>query len=405
MDYERARGADIVPNKEAARKERVAVVGSGPAGLTVAHDLALMGYGVTVFEALPEAGGMLRSGIPEYRLPKDILDIEIDAIKNLGVEIRTKSRVGRDGISLEDLKKQYDAVFLGVGAHRGLKLDILGEDKFSGFLDCIAFLRSVNIEKQRNKPGGRIAIIGGGNAAMDAARTALRLGCSEVNVIYRRSRNEMPADPAEIEAAVEEGIQFHYLTQPTQVLGEKGKVTGIECIRTQLGDPDSSGRRRPVPVKGSEFVMSCDVVIPAISQEPDLDFLPNQHGFNITKWNTFDVDPDRLETTVPGIFAGGDSVTGPATVIEAIAAGQRAAIAMHNYLSRGEDPRDYRVPKSYKKVPRIDLTDEEKSTLRRPDMPHIPIVERKGSFREVALGLDIEAAVNEAKRCLRCDQE
>lgn len=404
-DYERSRGADIVPKKEAQRKERVAVVGSGPAGLTVAHDLALLGYGVTVFEALHEAGGMLRSGIPEYRLPKDILNIEIDAIKKLGVEIRTNSRVGRDGIRLDDLKKQFDAVFLGVGAHRGLKLDVLGEDKFGGCLDCIAFLRGVNIERKLNKPGDRVAIIGGGNAAMDAARTALRLGCSEVNVIYRRSRAEMPADQSEIEAAIEEGILFHYLTQPTQVLGERGKVTGIECIRTQLGEPDSSGRRRPVPVKGSEFVMSCDVVIPAISQEPDLDFLPKEHGFKITRWNTFDVDPDKLESAVPGVFAGGDAVTGPATVIEAIAAGQRAAVAVHNYLSKGEDRRDYRVPRSYKKVPRIDLTDEEKSTLRRPDMPHIPVVERKGSFSEVALGFEIEAAVNEAKRCLRCDQE
>ena len=405
MDYERSRGADVVPKKEAPRKERVAVVGSGPAGLTVAHDLALFGYGVTVFEALPEAGGMLRSGIPGYRLPRDILNIEIDAIRNLGVEIRTKSRVGRDGIGLDDLKKQFDAVFLGVGAHRGLKLEVMGEDKFDGCLDCIAFLKSVNIDRQLNKPGDRVAIIGGGNAAMDAARTALRLGCSEVNVIYRRSRTEMPADPSEIEAATEEGIMFHYLTQPTQILGEKGKVTGIECIRTQLGEPDSSGRRRPVPVKGSEFVVSCDAVIPAISQEPDLDFLPKEHGFKITKWNTFDVDPDKLETSIPGVFAGGDTVTGPATVIEAIAAGQRAAVAVHNYLSKGEDLKDYRVPRSYKKVPRIDLTDEEKSTLRRPDMPHIPVAERKSLFSEVALGFDIEAAVSEAKRCLRCDQE
>jgi len=405
VDYERARGADIVPKREAQRKERVAIVGSGPAGLTVAHDLALWGYAVTVFEALPEAGGMLRSGIPGYRLPKDVLDIEIDAIRKLGVEIKTSSPVGKNGLSLDDLKKQFDAVFLAVGAHRGFKLEVPGEDKLEGCLDCITFLRGVNIEKNLKKPGERVAVIGGGNAAMDAARTAVRLGCSEVNVIYRRSRAEMPADQSEIEPAIEEGVKFHYLAQPIKVLGEREKVTGVECLKTELGAPDLSGRRRPVPVKGSEFIVDCDVVIPAISQVPELGFLPKGHGLKTTKLGTLDVDPETLETPVQGIFAGGDAVTGPATVIEAIAGGQRAAVAIHNYIRRGEDRRDFRIPKTYKKVPRVDLTDEEKSTLRRPDMPHIPVTESKSSFREVVLDFDIEAAVNEAKRCLRCDLE
>jgi len=403
-DYERSRGADIVPEKEQVRAERVAVVGSGPAGLTVAHDLALWGYGVTIFEALPEAGGMLRAGIPEYRLPRDVLETEIGAIRKLGVEIRTNSPVGKEGIPLEDLRKKYDAVFLSVGAYKGLKLEIPGEDKFEGCLDCITFLKGVNIKGQMKKPGERVAVIGGGNAAMDAARTAFRLGCSEVNVVYRRSRNEMPADPGEVEAAIEEGIKFHYLTQPVRIIGEKGRVTGIECIRTELGEPDSSGRRRPVPVKGSEFVIQCDVVIPAISQEPDLAFLSKDHGFRITKWNTFDVNPETLETSIAGVFAGGDAVTGPATVVEAIAAGQRAAVAINNYLRKDGDLKNYRIPRSYKRVRRVELTDEEKSGLKRPGIPHIPVANRK-SFKEVALGFEIETAVREAKRCLRCDIE
>jgi NADH-quinone oxidoreductase subunit F len=405
VDYERARGTDIIPKREAERKEKVAVVGSGPAGLAVAHDLALWGYRVTIFEALPEAGGMLRSGIPAYRLPRSVLDIEIDVIRKLGVEIKIGSPVGRSGMFLDDLKKQFAAVFLSVGAHKGLKLGVPGEDNFEGSLDCITFLRGVNIERNLKKPGDKIAVIGGGNAAMDAARTAIRLGCAEVNVVYRRSRAEMPADPSEIEAAIEEGVKFHYLAQPTMVQGDKGKITGIECIRTELGEPDLSGRRRPVPVKGSEYIVDCDVVIPAISQAPDLSFLTKDHGFKITKWNTFEVNPETLETSVRGVFAGGDAVSGPATVVEAIAAGQRAAVAIHNYLMKGEDHKDYKIPRTYKKVPRVDLTDQEKSSLRRPEMPHALVEERKGSFSEVALGLTPDSAVNEAKRCLRCDLE
>ncbi len=405
LDYERAKGTDIVPKKEAQRKEKVAVVGSGPAGLTVAHDLALWGYAVTVFEALPKAGGMLRSGIPEYRLPADVLDIEIDAIRKLGVEIRTNAPVGKGGTPFDDLTKQFDAIFLSVGAHKGLKLGVPGEDKFDGCLDCITFLEGVNIGKDLKKPGEKIAIIGGGNAAMDAARTAVRLGCPEVNVVYRRSRAELPADPSEIEAAIDEGVSFHYLVQPTRVLGVEGKVTGIECIKTELGKPDMSGRRRPLPVEGSEFILSCDVVIPAISQTPQLEFLPKSHGFKTTKWNTLEVNPETLETSVRGVFAGGDAVSGPATVIEAIAAGQRAAVSIHNYLRNGEDHKDHRIPRTYKKIARVELTDEEKSTLRRPEMPSVPVADRKGSFKEVELGFDIEVAVNEAKRCLRCDIE
>ncbi len=403
VDYQRARGADIIPRKEAHGREKVAIIGSGPAGLTVAHDLALWGYAVTIFEALPEAGGMLRAGIPGYRLPRDILDIEIDVIKKLGVEIKTNSSVGANAIPLDDLKKQFSAVFLSVGAHKGLKLGIPGEDNFEGILDCITFLRGVNIDKNMNKPGGKVAVIGGGNAAMDAARTAVRLGCEEVNVIYRRSHAEMPADPSEIESAIEEGIKINYLVQPTKVIGDKGMVTGIECVRTELGEPDLSGRRRPVPVKGSEFMVNCDVVIPAISQAPDLGFLAKGHGFKTTRWSTFEVNPET--TSIQGVFAGGDAVSGPATVIEAIAAGQRAAVSIHNYLRKGEDHRDYRIPRSYKKMPQVSLSNEEQSSLRRPEMPHIPVAERKGTFGEVALGFTLEAAVNEAKRCLRCDLE
>lgn len=314
------------------KKAKVAIVGSGPAGLTCAHDLARLGYEVTIFEKYPVAGGMLWVGIPEYRLPRDIIEIEIDRIKDLGVEIKTDTPVGRD-LTLHDLSKRgYKAIFLAVGAHKGLKLRIPGEDDFEGFLDCVTFLRDVNLGKEV-KIGEKVVVIGGGNAAIDSARVALRLGCKEVSILYRRSRKEMPANPWEIEEAEHEGVKIHYLASPTKILGKQGKVVAMECIRNELGKLDASGRRRPVPVKGSEFKIDCDLVIPAISQQPDLSFLSKDHGLEISRWNSFVVDDDTLATNLPGIFAGGDAVTGPATVIEAMAAGRKAATSIDEYLS------------------------------------------------------------------------
>ena len=309
----------------------VAVVGAGPAGLTCAHDLALKGHEVVVYEEAPVPGGMLYLGIPEYRLPRDVIMEEIDDIQQLGVDLRLNTPLGPE-FTIDDLLGQdHKAVFLAIGAHKGLKLGVPGEDDFEGFLDCIVFLRRVNLGDQ-SKPGEKVIVIGGGNSAIDSARTALRLGSDEVTIAYRRSRKEMPANPWEVEEAIHEGVKIHYLAAPTRILGEKGKVKGMECIQMELGKPDSSGRRRPIPIKGSEFFVEADVIVPAISQEPDLDFLHEDHGLNISRWNSFDVNTATMETNRPGIYAGGDAVTGPSTVIEAIAAGHVAADAIDRYL-------------------------------------------------------------------------
>ncbi|MGD9032569.1 MAG: NADH-quinone oxidoreductase subunit NuoF, partial [Desulfobacteraceae bacterium] len=334
--------------------DRVAVIGSGPAGLTVAHDLAQKGYPVTIFEQLPEPGGWLRAGIPEYRLPRDVLDDEIDAIKRLGVEIHLGVCVGKD-LTFDELRSQgYKAFFMGVGAHKGLKLRVPGEDEFEGFVDATTFLKKVNL-KEKKSPGRKICVIGGGNSAIDAARTSLRLGAEEVHIVYRRLREQMPANPAEIEAAIEEGIHLDFLTSPVRIIGEGGKVVGMECIRNELGEPDASGRRRPVAVEGSEFVIECDVILPAIGQEPDLSFLQEDHGFEISRWHSFVVDEKTLATNIPGFFAGGDAVTGPATVVKAIAAGHRAAVSIDCYL-QGKEYSGYWYPKPHLQVAKLELT-------------------------------------------------
>ena len=312
-------------------KEKVAIIGAGPAGLTVAHDLALKGYESTIFEEAPVPGGMLWLGIPEYRLPRDIIQTEVDYICDMGVELKLNTPIGPD-LTVDDLLKQgYKAVFIGVGAHKGLKLRVPGEDDFEGFLDCIVFLRRVNLG-DHSKPGEKVVVIGGGNSAIDSARTALRLGSDEVTILYRRSRKEMPANPWEIDEAEHEGVKIHYLAAPVEILGENGKVVGMNCTRMELGKLDASGRRRPIPVEGSEFEVEADVVVPAISQEPDISFLHEGHGLEISKWNSFVIDSRTKMTNRPGIFSGGDADTGPSVVIEAIAAGHAAANGIHDYL-------------------------------------------------------------------------
>ncbi len=331
-EIEMRKAGKMAPPKRAKdKKKKVAVVGAGPAGLTVAHDLALEGYRCTIFEEAPVPGGMLYLCIPEYRLPRDILMSDIDYIKDLGVDIKLETPLTRD-FTVDDLFKQgYKAVFLGVGAHAGLKLRVPGEDDYEGFLDCIKFLRAVNLG-DKTKPGNRVIVIGGGNSAIDSARTAIRLGCEEVTILYRRSRREMPANPWEVDAAEEEGVKIHYLAAPVKILGKDGKVAGMECTRMELGKLDASGRRRPVPVAGSEFTVEADLIIPAISQQPDISFLPDDHGFEISRWNSFVINESTGETNREGVFAGGDDVTGPATVIEAIQAGHIAAQHMKEYL-------------------------------------------------------------------------
>ncbi|MDY7035074.1 MAG: NAD(P)-binding protein [Thermodesulfobacteriota bacterium] len=384
------------------RPEKVAVVGSGPAGLTVAYYLRLKGYRVTIFEALPVLGGMLRVGIPDYRLPPEIVEKEIDYILKLGIEVQNGKSLGTD-FTLDDLENQdFKAIFLGIGAHSSLKLNIPGEDKFEGLLDAVDFLREMNLGS-RKLPGKKIVIIGGGNVAIDAARSALRLGSEEVTIVYRRSREEMPAYPEEINDALAEGVKIHYLTAPVGIRGSNGKVTGFECIKTELGSPDASGRPRPVPVEGSEFLIDCDAIIPAIGQRPDLAWVADKPGLETSRWNTIIVNRHTMQTSVPHVFASGDAVTGPATVIEAVSSGHKATEAIHRYLN-GEDLEVYANELAALEPPGQDWLEIPKGLSRetRATTAHRDTQESVSSFDEVNLGFSEEEAKKEAQRCLNC---
>jgi len=309
-------------------KVKVAVVGSGPAGLTVAQELAEKGYSVTVFESSPHIGGMPRKCIPEHRLPKTVLDSDLRRITDLGVVIKTNTAIGED-LSIADLLQQgYKAVFVSVGAHKSRRLGVEGED-LEGVVHALDFLGRVNMSG-RVSVGKRVAVIGGGNVAMDASRTALRLGAKEVQVLYRRSRDEMPANPWEVKEAEGDGVKIQFLIAPKRILGKDGRATALECVKMSLGEPDETGRRSPAPIEGSEFQVEVDTVILAVGEAPDLSILPKEVETNET--NTVAVNPITMETSLPGVFAGGDCVSGPATVIEAIAAGRRAAAHMDEYL-------------------------------------------------------------------------
>jgi len=384
------------------RPEKIAVIGSGPAGLTVAYYLRLKGYKITIFEALPVLGGMLRVGIPDYRLPPEVLDGEIQNILRLGIETQTNQRLGAD-FTLDDLREQgYKTIFLAIGAHRSLKLGISGEEDFQGVIDAVEFLREVNLG-EREKPGNRVVVVGGGNVAIDAARAALRLGCEQVNIVYRRSREQMPAYPEEIEGALAEGVKIHYLTTPLRVLGTDGKVSGFECLETELGPPDESGRRRPLPIEGSEFVIECDAVIPAIGQQPEVDWLVDQDSLEVTRRNTLVVNAHTMQTGIPDVFAAGDTVSGPATVIEAVAAGHKAVKAIDRYI-RGEDLDLYAEELASREPPGQDWSEipEDISTEARAQLPHRAAQESAASFEEVALGFAEEVAQKEAARCVDC---
>ncbi|MEA3471711.1 MAG: NAD(P)-binding protein, partial [Thermodesulfobacteriota bacterium] len=387
----------FVPEIKEKKDKKVAVIGGGPAGLTAAYYLAVEGYQVTVFEALPVAGGWLSVGIPEYRLPKDIVNAEIKIIEDLGVDIRLNTKVGTD-ISFDDIKKDFDAIFLGVGTHVSSKLNVPGED-LEGVVHGIDFLKRVNLG-EKVFLGNRVAVVGGGNVAMDAVRTALRTGSKEAFILYRRTRAEMPASPEEIEEAIQEGIKMEFLAAPVKVIGSNGKVTGIECIRMELGEPDESGRRRPVPIKGSEFTLDVDAVIPAIGQKADFSFVPEGSDISVNKWNTFDVDDVTFATSSEGVFAGGDDVTGPATAVEAINAGKEAAKSIDRYL-RGEDIALGRA-RNWKEgiADKGDVSSVPKES--RPDLHELDPDERKTHFKEVIDAYSEEEAVREAKRCLSC---
>jgi NADPH-dependent glutamate synthase beta subunit-like oxidoreductase len=325
LDYERERRKEKTLTR--VNGEKVAIIGSGPAGLSAAQDLAKKGYSVTIFEALSSPGGMLRRCIPEYRLPKKIVDSDIKRITDLGVKIKTNTAIGKS-LKIEKLLEQgYSAVFVATGAHKERMLRIKGEE-LNGVFHALDFLEKAN--KKEAELADKVSIIGGGNVAVDSAETALKLGAKEVNILYRRSRAEMPASPWEIKEAEEEGVKIEFLVSPKRILGENGKVTAIECMRMELSEPDETGRRRPVPIQGSEFVKKTGTVIMAIGQFPNTAFLPET--IEITEKRTIAADPFTLETSSSGIFAGGDAVSGAATLMEAIIAGKRAAISIHLYL-------------------------------------------------------------------------
>ena len=310
--------------------EKVAIIGAGPAGLSAAYFLAKKGYHPTIFEKAPFAGGMLRVGIPDYRLPPAILEQEINYIKKLGVDIQLNVSIGKDRPVAGLFEEGFKAVYLAVGAQNSMKLNIENEDA-EGVLHGVDYLGLLNC-KQPVKTGKKVAVVGGGDVAIDAAREAIRQGASEVKMLYRRSRDEMPASKHEIQAAEEEGIKIELLVAPTAVLTEDGKVSGLRCIKMELGTPDQSGRRRPVPVAGSEFDVECDMIIPAIGQRVNSSFLEGTEGIELTRWGTVAADPVTYQTTFPGIFAGGDLFTGPSIAVEAVAAGQQAAISIEKYL-------------------------------------------------------------------------
>ncbi|UCE96894.1 MAG: FAD-dependent oxidoreductase [Candidatus Bathyarchaeota archaeon] len=316
--------------EDSNHKDKVAIIGSGPAGLTAASILAEIGYPVTIFEALPEAGGMLRKSMPKYRLPRKVLESEIQRLRDLGVKLRTGTKVSKD-ISFDEIKQDgYKAIFVAVGAHKSRKLGIEGEE-LERVVDALDFLWKVNTQQQVNL-GKKVGIIGGGNVAIDAARTALLQGAKEVIILYRRSREEMLANPWEVAEAEKEGVKIKFLVTPVRISEKEGRVQGLKCVRMKLGVLDETGRKKPMPIEGSEFSLKLDTVIVAIGETTETTFLPE--NLEVDKGGWVQVNPFTMETNIAGVFAGGDMVTGPATVIEAILAGKKAAYSINQYLTR-----------------------------------------------------------------------
>lgn len=404
-DVERKSGTRILPAVPEESGKKVAIIGGGPAGLSAAYYLRSLGHGATIFECLDKLGGMLRYGIPEYRLPKAILDWEIDGILSLGVNVQTAKRWGKD-FTIDDLKKQgYDAVFIGIGAWAVRQLGVEGED-LDGVISGVTFLQEI-AEGKEIRVGNNVAIIGGGNVAIDAARTCLRKGSKEVTIVYRRSKKEMPANPEEIHAAEEEGIKMHFLAAPARLLGNNGKLSQLEFVRMELGEPDASGRRRPIPIEGSETTIEVDQLITAIGQFADLltpDQDPSMEKLSTTRWRTFEADPETMYTGKDGVFVGGDVHHGPQTVIMALADGRKAAYAIDRYF-KGEDlsapAEDFNISRG-----QFDTIDrsifEVYAEQEREKMDELEVAERINNFKEVELGLDEEQALKEAQRCLLC---
>jgi len=405
-DQELKKGVRASPRPGAEKSQKAAVIGAGPAGLACAYYLGLAGYRCTVFEALEEPGGMAAVGIPDYRLPRRILRAEAAQVEALGAEIRYGVEVGRD-ITLQDLQTQgYQVVFIAVGAHESFKMRCEGEDAgYRCFMTGIEFLRRVAMGEQPIE-GKKLLVIGGGNVAMDCVRSALRLGFTDVNLLYRRTEAEMPADPVEIKEAREEGVVFHYLVAPVKIIAENNKVKGLQCLRMELGAPDKSGRRRPVPKEGSDFIILCDAIVPAIGQVSVVDCVLPEGQIAVTAWRTLVADDITFQTGKPGIFTGGDCLTGPATLIAALAAGKNAARYIAQYLETGicqpsEDDAMDRL------IACLGVFDGKESMpfCGQTKKLHPPVLApeiRVKSFDEVEAGVNQAQATAESERCLRC---
>jgi len=384
------------------KDERVAIIGSGPAGLTAAYHLARMGYRATVFEALSKAGGMMANCIPDYRLPKEVLDAEVEAIEDMGVEIRTNSKMG-GAFTLDDLFEQgFEAVYMAMGAQKSRVMGIPGEG-LDGVHHGIGFLTGLNHGVEA-KLGEKVAVIGGGDVAIDSARSAVRLGAEEVTVFYRRTREDMTATEEEVAEAINEGVRFKFLTLPTRILGNDGTTAGVEFVLMEEGEFDRTGRRRPVPVEGSEFTLDMDSVIIAIGQTPDLSLLSADDRLAVSSLGTLLVDPDTMQTSDERVFAGGDLVRGPSTVIEAISDGIKTALAIDRFLGgRGELVETVRREARIGAIP-FDL-EAEYVEQRRVEAPILQPEEREMNFKPIELGYTAEEAIEEARRCLHCDRK
>jgi formate dehydrogenase beta subunit len=406
-DYELEKRKGPVLRQEEKRSEKVAVIGAGPAGLSCAYYLGLKGYPVTIFERLNEPGGMAAMGIPDYRLPRDIVGYEAGVLEQLGVEIRYNTKVGKDITVSQMFEQGYKAIFVGVGAQTNTPMGVEGEDKgYKGFIPGVYYLLEINQGRDPYTEGKRVVVVGGGNVAIDCVRSSFRIGKSDVNLVYRRTKKEMPADRVEIHDAEEEGVQFHYLCNPVRIIEKEGKVVGMECIRMELGEPDESGRRRPVPIKGSEFFIEADIAIPAIGQAIDLSFLEEKDGVKTTKRSTISVEEGTFKTSREGIFSAGDCVTGPDVLVRAAGHGKRAAEKIDLYL-RGmevkeseEERKEALVEKIkvYNKDEKIGISGGQKRAL----LTMLPPDSRKWIFDEVEEGFSIPVAQKEAERCLRC---
>ena len=377
--------------------EQVAIIGAGPAGLTAAYELAKLGYPVTVFERMSEPGGMMRYCIPDFRLEKFVVENEANYIRDLGVQIKTGVEFGKD-ITIESLRQEgYKAIFVAIGTQKGMMLNVPGED-LKGVVNAVDFLRDIALGKQV-EVGQRVAVVGGGNSAIDAARTGKRLGAKEVTLLYRRSREEMPALPSEVAEAEKDGVKIEILVAPKQIIGQNGEVTAIDCLRMKLGEPDESGRRRPVPIPGSEYKYEVDMVIPALGQLAETSCIPKTLQDEKARVPTITTDPLTLETKVPGVFAGGDIATGPASIIEAVGQGKRAAASIHLYLS-GQDMhkgREENIEETSWAKNRKQITKKERRYNPLPEKSH-------ATFEEVQDFLEkLERdAKFEAYRCLGC---